>query len=83
MNPIEITAPTDGGVTLNLPWADAEVLTRLVGMCNTGNLRIVSPVLLDFVSQMNEHVGRNTDTEANRYLAEITAGQVYVLDAFN
>jgi len=82
-NPFEINSPTDGGVTLTLPWADAEVLTRLVGMSNSGNLQKHSPLLHDFVQQMVEHVGRNNINEANRYATEIRGGQVYISDFLN
>lgn len=70
---INITPPTEGRVTLELSWDDAEVLSRLVGLVTGGNLKEFSLTLYEFVQQMNEHVGRNTQNEARKFVAK-TAG---------
>lgn len=81
MSEFDITAPAEGGVMLSLSWDDAEILTRLVGMTNSGNLIHHSPALADFVENMVEHVGRNDVGEARRYKAETKLnGQTYITD---
>lgn len=77
---IEIVEPQEGKVTLTLSWKDAEILTRIVGLTNTGNIEEHSPVLLEFVTSMVEHVGRSTSVEVNRYLTETRGKQVYIID---
>lgn len=74
----EIVPPAEGKVVLELDWKDAEILTRLVGLANSGNLSNVSPVLAEFVKDMVKHVGRSTGIEAKNYTARVDAGQVYI-----
>lgn len=77
-NFFEVNPPTNGMVTLQLSWTDAEILTRLVGMANTGNLDKHSPALVEFVTEMVGHVGRNNFSEADHYIARAVNGQVYI-----
>lgn len=74
----EVSPPSTGTVTLTLNWREAEILTRLVGMCNSGNLQDYSPELAEFVENMVKHVGRNKTSEAEYFLAHVTGGQVYI-----
>lgn len=80
MSDYTITAPTDGFVQLTLTWEDAEVLTRLVGRANSGNLKKFSPRLYDFVLEMVEYVGRDTSDEATNFVSERENGQIYLVD---
>lgn len=73
----QITKPAEGSVTLTLNWLEAEALTRIVGMTNSGNLRDF-PILESFMHDMLEVFGRNTSTEAFSLMARIESGQVYV-----
>lgn len=64
-----IVPPAEGGVTLELSFDDAEMLTRVLGLTNTGNMSRMSPALFDFVQRMIEVVGRNDESEARKYHA--------------
>lgn len=75
---VTITPPAEGKVVLELDWKDAEILARIVGLTNSGNLDEQSPALATFVETMTEHVGRNNHREAKNYFAHIHAGQAYV-----
>lgn len=77
---IEIQEPSEGKVTLELTWDEAEILLRAVGMTNLGNLESVSPDLASAVDSMVDLFGRNNTNECRRYLSEIRNGQVYVID---
>jgi hypothetical protein len=87
MSDFDINAPTQGKVTLELDWDEAEILARIVGMTNSGNLDTVSPVLAEFVASMVEHVGRNIRSDARKYYAytenSVVGAQVYVDMASN
>lgn len=69
MTEFVIVPPEEGGVTLELSFDDAEILARVLGMTNTGNISRMSPALFDFVQHMTEVVGRNNLTEARKYHA--------------
>jgi hypothetical protein len=79
MSTFTVTAPTDGGVTLNLDAKDAEILIRALGMVNVGNLRTFSPTLLAFVDDGVAAFGRTLRSEARAYGAEVIRGQVYIV----
>jgi hypothetical protein len=74
----DIKSPVEGKVTLDLTWDEAEVLTRVLGLTNSGNLRKHAPGLHEFVQSMVVHVGRGVSGEASKYVAEVGGGQVYV-----
>jgi hypothetical protein len=76
-----ITPPKEGAVTIVLDWKDAEILTRLVGTANHGNLSSHSPALVVLMEKLNEAFGRNIEGEANRFVAEVERNkQVYITD---
>lgn len=79
----EITRPTEGRVVLNLDWQDAEIVLRLVGLANTGNLASHSQNLLSIVNSLVEEFGRDNGEANNRYGARISNGQVYIYDLLN
>ena len=76
----EIVSPQEGKVTLNLTWAEAEIVARAVGLINSGNLRTHSPDLSDWVDAMTAVIGRNVTNEANRYLVKMSQQQAYLTD---
>lgn len=71
-----ITEPTDGQITLELDWQDAQILTRILGLTNSGNLQERSPALYNFVRSMVDRIGR--DFESEDYRAQTSNRQVYV-----
>ncbi len=75
-----IIAPQKGKVTLILDWQEAEIVTRLIGMANHGNLGAHSPNLVAMLTGLLESFGRNLASESNRYTANIQGGQVYLFD---
>ena len=76
---ISVEKPTPGSVTIELPYDEAEVLCRAVGMVNTGNLRTHAPNLFEAVEKLVTEFGRNIDSEARRYMITSRAGQLFVL----
>lgn len=82
MSNAEFVLPTEGKAVLNLDWKDAEILARIIGMVNTGNLSQYSAVLYDFVSKMNTEVGRNDIDRADAFIAVVRGSQVYVENVF-
>lgn len=77
---IDIKPRQEGSVTLELSWEEAEVLTRAVGMVNFGDLSRLAPVLSNDMEALLQVFGRNTVSEANRFVARVVGGQVYVSD---
>lgn len=71
-----VTEPTEGRVTLELNWQDAEILTRIVGITNSGSLREHSPILHEFVTSMVERIGRGYESKGHE--VRVSGGQVYV-----
>lgn len=72
-----ITEPTDGKVVLTLNWQDAQILTRIVGRTNSGNLQEQSPCLYNFVLSMVDRIKREDDSED--YAVHVGRfGQMYV-----
>lgn len=78
MNEYKVTLPTEGSVTLTLDWQEAEVLTRVVGLVNAGDLSKHAPTLYRLVTQLVEEFGRNNESEAENYIAKTGMGQVYI-----
>lgn len=76
----EIVTPQEGKVTLELTWAEAEIVARAVGLINRGNLREHSEDLCVWVEAMVESIGRNTNSEANRYTIHVSSNQAYLHD---
>ena len=74
----KIEPPTEGKVTLELSWDDAEILLRVLGWANSGNLREFSPNLARLCEEMHAVFGRNTAPEANKYLSSVIRGQIYI-----
>lgn len=78
-----IVAPTEASVTLNLSWEDAKVLTRIVGLTNSGCLMEASPVLHRFFDKMVAHIGSNVPAESRDYEADISGGQIFLKRVYN
>jgi hypothetical protein len=78
-----VYAPAEGKLVLELSWDDAEILTRLIGLTNSGSLQQHSKPLHNLVGRMVELVGRNAPKQARRYRATISSGQVWVYDEQN
>lgn len=74
----KIEPPTEGKVTLELSWDDAEVLLRVLGWANSGSLMHVSPNLARLCDEMHTVLGRNTANEANKYLSSVIRGQIHI-----
>lgn len=79
---IEVTRPTEGGVTITLPFNEAEVLLRAVGMVNAGNLREHAPTLMDVVNELLVEFG-SSNKPGVRYGARLANGQAYIYDNEN
>lgn len=77
---IEIITPQTGSVTISLSYAEAEYLCRAVGFVNAGNLKKHAPELNEVMDALLREYGRNISDEANRYVADIQGGQVYITD---
>lgn len=79
---VEIVAPTTGYVTLHLPYVEAEVLLRTVGLTNSGNLSEHAPTLYQAILKLVDEFGRPGDDDA-RFGTRISGDQVYVYDSEN
>lgn len=79
---VEIVKPTEGGVTITLPYNEAEVLLRVVGAVNTGNLTEHAPNLLEVVNSLLQEFGASGNPSV-RYGVRISYNQVYVFDNEN
>ena len=77
---VEIVRPSDGQVTLTLSYEDAEILTRLIGRCNPGNLVAHSTTLYDAIHSLCEEFGEDDKDAANRFYSAVIGQQVYVYD---
>lgn len=74
---IEIQTPTEGKVNLDLSWREAEILTRILGVVNSGSLHMLAPRLWNASQDLFRVFGGNND-EGNNYSISIRHGQVYV-----
>lgn len=77
---VEITKPTKGGVKIELSYEDAEVLLRLVGLSNYGNLVEHSPDLNKVMDALLEEYG---GVDEGRYGARLSGNQAFIYDREN
>lgn len=75
-----IEEPSKGSVTLELSWDDAVVLTRIVGLTNSGDLTAAAPDLHEFVTEMTEIIGRPSPSDMPRF--HVSGAQIRIEGAW-
>ena len=67
---IQVIKPQAGKVKFDLPYDEAEILLRAVGMINYGSMRNEAPSLPAVGDALVTEFGRNLDKEARKYFLE-------------
>lgn len=76
----EVTAPSAGGVKIELNLAEAEILLRLIDVTNYGSMQYSAPTLLALGDELRELLGVNGPSSCTNTYSKVSGGQVHIYE---
>lgn len=78
----EVTRPSDGTVKVELNWAEAEVLLRLIDVVNYGSIKTLSPTLTELGDALRAQFGHNDSNNCTNVYSNVSGSQVQLFEKY-